>query len=232
MGRSPYDIGLMTRVLLVEDETRIASFVSRALTAEGMTVDTAADGIRGLSLAQTRRYDLVILDLLLPGKDGFTVLSSIMEQNPSQRVLVLSALGDVDAKVRCFEGGAADYLPKPFSLAELVARIRARLREPVVDQQLDRVLNLGAVRLDLVRRIANSGGKPAALSEREFLLLQALMRAEGDVCTRVQLLQDVWGYSFDPGSNVVDVYVGRLRSKLGSEAIETVRNVGYRIDVA
>ena len=157
MGRSPYDIRLMTRVLLVEDEARIASFVSRALTAEGMTVDTAADGIRGLSLAQTRHYDLVILDLLLPGKDGFTVLSSIMEQNPSQRVLVLSALGDVDAKVRCFEGGAADYLPKPFSLAELVARIRARLREPAVDQQLNRVLNLGAVRLDLVRRIANSG---------------------------------------------------------------------------
>ena len=126
----------------------------------------------------------MILDLLLPGKDGFTVLSSIMEQNPSQRVLVLSALGDVDAKVRCFEGGAADYLPKPFSLAESAALIRARLREPVVDQPLHRALNLGAVRLYLVRRIANSGGKPAALSEREFLLLQALMRAEGDVCTR------------------------------------------------
>lgn len=220
----------MARVLVVEDEPRIASFVSRALTAEGMTVDTAADGIRGLALAQTGRYQLVILDLLLPGTDGYSVLGGIMNHDPRQRVLVLSAVGDVDSKVRCFEGGAADYLPKPFSLPELIARVRARLREPE-STQLDKELTAGPIRLDLLGRIARCDGVTATLSEREFLLLQAMMRAHGEVCSREQLLQDVWGLSFDPGSNVVDVYVGRLRSKLGSEPIQTVRNVGYRIDV-
>lgn len=153
-----------------------------------------------------------------------------MKRDPRQRVLVLSAIGDVDAKVRAFDGGATDYLPKPFSLPELLARVRARLREPDTTP-LDRELRAGPVRLDLMRRIANADGTDVSLSEREFLLLQALMCAQGEVCTREQLLQDVWGFTFDPGSNVVDVYVGRLRAKLGTETIETVRNVGYRIDI-
>jgi DNA-binding response OmpR family regulator len=229
VGKGPYHGCPMTRVLLVEDEPRIASFVSRALTAEGISVDTAYEGTKGLTMAQTGRYQLVILDLLLPGTDGFSVLGGIMEHDPRQRVLVLSAIGDVDAKVRAFDGGAADYLPKPFSLPELLARVRARLREPD-SMPLDRELRAGSVRLDLMRRTASAAGNEVTLSEREFLLLQALMQSRGEVCTREQLLQDVWGFSFDPGSNVVDVYVGRLRAKLGTETIETVRNVGYRID--
>lgn len=218
----------MARVLLVDDERRIVSFVSRALSAEGFEVDSALDGIRGLELARTGRYELVVLDLLLPGQDGVSVLRNLMESRPDQRVLILSALSDVDSKVRCLQLGASDYLPKPFSLAELLARIRARLRQPASGPD-ERFLNVGSVRLDLMRRTADAGGGPVALSQREFLVLQHLMLKRGEVCSRQQLLADVWGYSFDPGSNVVDVCVGRLRAKLGPDVIETVRSVGYRI---
>jgi len=218
----------MSRVLLVDDEPRIVSFVSRALSAEGFQVDSALDGIRGLELARTGRYELVVLDLLLPGQDGVSVLQDLMEYRPDQRVLVLSALSDVSSKVRCLQLGASDYLPKPFSLAELLARVRARLRQPASGPD-DRFLNVGGVRLDLVRRVADAGDGAVALSGREFLVLQHLMLKRGEVCSRQQLLADVWGYSFDPGSNVVDVCVGRLRAKLGPDVIETVRSVGYRI---
>lgn len=218
----------MARVLLVDDERRIVSFVSRALSAEGFEVDSALDGIRGLELARTGRYELVVLDLLLPGQDGVSVLRNLMESRPDQRVLVLSALSDVNSKVRCLQLGASDYLPKPFSLAELLARVRARLRQPASGPD-ERFLDVGSVRLDLMRRMADAGGGPVALSQREFLVLQHLMLKRGEVCSRQQLLADVWGYSFDPGSNVVDVCVGRLRAKLGPDVIETVRSVGYRI---
>ena len=219
----------MSRVLVVDDEPKIVGFVSRALSAEGFQVDGATDGARGLELARTGGYELVVLDLLLPSIDGVTVLQELMDSRPSQRVLVLSALSDVDTKVRCLEFGASDYVSKPFALAELVARIRARLRQPASGRD-QRVLRLRAVTLDLTRRVADSGDGPVALSEREFLLLEYLMSRDGDVCTRQRLLADVWGYSFDPGSNVVDVCVGRLRAKLGADVIETVRNVGYRFD--
>lgn len=209
----------------------IVGFVSRALSAEGFQVDGATDGARGLELARTGGYELVVLDLLLPSIDGVTVLQELMESRPSQRVLVLSALSDVETKVRCLEFGASDYVSKPFSLAELVARIRARLRQPTAGPD-QRVIHLRGVTLDLRRRVANSGNGPVTLSEREFLLLEYLMRRDGEVCTRPRLLADVWGYSFDPGSNVVDVCVGRLRAKLGADVIETVRNVGYRFDAA
>lgn len=219
----------MPRVLVVDDEPRITSFVSRALSAEGFGVDAAHDGIRALDLARNGRYELVVLDLLLPGLDGLSVLRGIMESRPEQRVVVLSALSDVDSKVRCLELGASDYLPKPFALAELLARIRARLRQPS-GGPADRLLVSGGVTLDLMRRVADAGAGPVNLAEREFLLLQHLMLKEGEVCTRQRLLADVWGYSFDPGSNVVDVCVGRLRSKLGGDVIETVRSVGYRLN--
>jgi len=219
----------MPRVLVVDDEPRITSFVSRALSAEGFGVDAAHDGIRALDLARSGRYELVVLDLLLPGLDGLSVLRGIMESRPEQRVVVLSALSDVDSKVRCLELGASDYLPKPFALAELLARIRARLRQPS-GGPAHRLLVLGGVTLDLMRRVADAGAGPVNLAEREFLLLQHLMLKEGEVCTRQRLLADVWGYSFDPGSNVVDVCVGRLRSKLGGDVIETVRSVGYRLN--
>ena len=214
---------------MVDDEPRIVSFVSRALSAEGFQVDGAHDGARALELATRRRYELVVLDLLLPQLGGMSVLQELMEHRPEQRVLVLSALSDVETKVRCLEFGASDYLTKPFSLAELVARIRARLRQPAAGPRR-RFLEAGALRLDLTRRVVEIGQRRATLSEREFLLLEHLMRRGGDVCSRQELLADVWGYSFDPGSNVVDVCVGRLRSKLGPDVIETVRNVGYRFD--
>jgi DNA-binding response OmpR family regulator len=214
---------------VVDDEPRIVSFVSRGLAAAGFAIDSANDGVRALDLMRTRPYELVVLDLLLPGIDGMDVLRRIIERKPDQRVLVLSALSDVDSKVRCLELGASDYLAKPFALTELVARVRARLRQPGA-APMARTVEAGRVRLDLRRRTADSGGGPVGLSEREFLLLEHLMRANGETCTREELLAEVWGYSFDPGSNVVDVYVGRLRSKLGAEVIETVRNVGYRFE--
>lgn len=216
---------------MVDDEPRIVSFVSRGLAAAGFAIDRAHDGVRALDMMSTRPYELVVLDLLLPGINGIDVLRRIIERKPDQRVLVLSALSDVDSKVRCLELGASDYLAKPFALTELVARVRARLRQPGA-APLDRTLAVGQVRLDLRRRTADLGAGPVGLSEREFLLLEHLMRANGETCTREELLAEVWGYSFDPGSNVVDVYVGRLRSKLGPDVIETVRNVGYRFEAA
>jgi two-component system OmpR family response regulator len=214
-------------VLVVDDEPRIVSFVSRALSAEGFQVDGAHDGIRALELASTGSYELVVLDLLLPRLDGMAVLQGLMESRPDQRVLILSALSDVETKVKCLEFGASDYLSKPFSLAELVARVRARLRRPGAGPR-HRFLTAGALTLDLTRRIAELHGQRVTLSEREFLLLEHLVYQRGEVCSRQRLLADVWGYFFDPGSNVVDVCVGRLRAKLGKDVIETVRNVGYR----
>lgn len=216
----------MARVLVVDDEPRILSFVSRALASAGFAVEGAEDGEEALKRVRTGRYDLVILDLLLPGLDGVTVLRHIMDHQPDQRVLVLSALSDVETKVRCLETGTCDYLSKPFALAELIARVRTRLHHsPGV--QAHPVLKVGDVTLDLLRRTVDAGRGPIALSEREFLLLQHFMRRPEQVCTRQELLSDVWGYDFDPGSNVVDVYVARLRAKLGNHVIETVRNVGY-----
>jgi two-component system OmpR family response regulator len=221
----------MARVLVVDDEPRIVNFVSRALSAQGFGVDSAHDGLRALQLARSGRYELVVLDLLLPGLDGESVLRGIIEARPEQRVLVLSALADVESKVRCLELGASDYVAKPFALAELVARVRARIRQPAAGPG-ERQLRSGALTLDLVRRVVDTGKGQVTLSERQFLLLQHLMRKGGEVCSREQLLADVWGLSFDPGSNVVDVCVRRLRSKLGEDIIETVRRVGYRLQAA
>ena len=219
----------MTSVLVVDDEPRIASFVSRALSAEGFRVDSAGDGVQGLDLARSGRYELVVLDLLLPRLDGVTMLERLMDERPQQRVLVLSALSDVEEKVRCLELGASDYLSKPFALRELVARVRARLRQPAGGPE-HRYVRLGGVTLDRLRRVVDRGTGPIALTEREFDLLGYLMDRGGDTCSRMQLLADVWGFRFDPGSNIVDACVRRLRAKLGADVIETVRNVGYRFN--
>jgi len=218
----------MPDVLVIEDEPRVGSFVSRALQTAGFRVENARDGISGLELARSGRFALVILDLLLPGLGGLSVLQRIIERDPDQRVLILSALGDVESKVRCFELGASDYLPKPFALAELLARVRARVRYPTAEP-VDRFLQTEGVTLDLVRRAADVGRGPVSLSQREFLLLQTLMLRRGDVVSRQQLLSEVWGFSFHPGTNVVDVCIGRLRAKLGDDVIETVRGVGYQL---
>jgi DNA-binding response OmpR family regulator len=217
------------RILVVDDEPKLVGFVCRALAAEGLSVDGAMDGARALRLVEERDYELVVLDLLMPSLDGVTVLERIVKSRPRLPVLVLSALSDVESKVRCFELGAVDYLTKPFALAELRARIRARVGSS--NGTGETVLTNNGWRLDLRRRIVDTQDDTVQLSDREFLLLQHLMRYQGEVCTRAELLEDVWGCPFDPGTNVVDVYVGRLRAKLGSSVIATVRNVGYYVPV-
>jgi DNA-binding response OmpR family regulator len=222
----------MRRILVIDDEKKLVNVLARVLSAKGYRVDSAHDGTRGLELFRSGQYELVVLDLLLPDIDGTSVLAEAMSEQPDQRVLVLSSLSDVESKVRCLELGASDYLTKPFSLAELLARVRAQMRQPAESSNGHGLLRAGSLTLEVLRRVADGGAGPVRLSEREFLLLQHLMRKQGQVCTREQLLHEVWGYTFDPGTNVVDVYIGRLRAKLGSHAIETVRNVGYCVEQA
>ena len=219
------------RILVIDDEVSILSFVSRALRAHGFQADCARDGTHGLEFVRATDYQLVVLDLVMPNLDGVDTLKGIVAHRPEQPVLVLSALGDVESKVRCLEMGAVDYLTKPFALAELLARVRARIRS-AGGQAGDRYMRVGPVTLDLQRHVADGGEGPVALSSREFDLLLHLMRRAGTVCSREQLLLDVWDCPFDPGTNVVDVYIRRLRSKLGRETIETLRNIGYSLRAA
>lgn len=221
----------MSRVLVVDDEPGIVRFVSRALAAEGLSVDAVGDGVRALEIAAAGLHQLVILDLMLPSLDGVSVLRGILDRRPDQKIIVLSAIGEVESKVRCLDYGAVDYLAKPFAIAELIARVRARLRESGSPAN-DRWLQAAGLRLDLRRRTLHREDRKLPLSQREFLLLQHLMTRADEVCTREELLADVWGYAFDPGSNVVDVYVRRLRGKLDEGRIETVRNVGYVFQTA
>jgi two-component system, OmpR family, copper resistance phosphate regulon response regulator CusR len=218
----------LARILVIDDEHRILNFVSRGLRAHGYAVDAVSDPAQGLREALTGRYDVVVLDLLMPQLDGVSVLRRILEVRPSQAVVILSALADPESKVRCLELGAEDYLAKPFSLEELVARVRARLRK--AQEPGPTVLTAGDLRLDLIRREGDAGAGPVPLAEREFLLLQQLMANAGQTMSKERLLSSVWGYFFESGSNVVDVYVARLRRKLGPAAIETVRGEGYRVD--
>src|SRR4051794_40058296 len=215
----------MAQLLVVDDEPRIARFVSRALESHGHTVEVARTGEDALLKAAERDFGLIILDLLLPGLDGHAVLREMLARNSRSRVLMLSAVGDVESRVRCLRAGAVDYLAKPFAVAELLARVDSRLTEaPATAPQ--RWLQVGAMRLDLQRRVLYHGERATALSQREFILLGHLMRRAGEVCTRDELLSDVWGFCFDPGSNVLEVYVGRLRAKIDSWHIETGGNVG------
>src|SRR5690242_9577865 len=214
------------RILLVEDEPRIRDFITRALVTAGYEVTPAGCGTEGLRLAHASDYALVILDLIMPDIDGRLVLAQVLRERREQAVLVLSCLADVTTKVDCLELGAQDYLTKPFSLAELLARLRVRLRgEPHAHE----MLKAGDLSLDVGRLEANIGRGPVALTRLEFLLLRELMEHPGQSVGKGQLLASVWGYDFDPGSNVVDVCVRRLRSKLGFELIETVRGEGYRL---
>jgi two-component system, OmpR family, response regulator len=216
------------RVLVIDDEPRILNFVARELAAQGYEVGTASDPVRGLDMATEERYDLVILDLLMPGMHGREVLQRILSRNPRQPVIVLSALGDPASKVTCLELGADDYLAKPFSFEELLARVRARLRKN--GERDGVVLRAGRLLLDVVRREADVGSGRIPLAEREFLLLQELMKSAGRTVSKEWLLSSVWGYWFESASNVVDVYVARLRRKLGADVIVTVRGEGYRVD--
>ena len=205
------------RILLVEDEPRIRNFITRALVTAGYEVTPAGCGTEGLRLVQARDYDLVILDLIMPDIDGRLVLAQVLRERREQAVLVLSCLADVTTKVDCLELGAQDYLTKPFSLAELLARVRVRLR--VEPHAANEVLKAGVLILDVGRLEANIGHGPVPLTRLEFLLLRELMEHAGQSVGKGQLLASVWGYDFDPGSNVVDVCVRRLRSKLRLRAL-------------
>jgi DNA-binding response OmpR family regulator len=216
------------RILVVDDEPNILRLLSRALRGHGFDVECAADGLRGFEMLRTERYGLIILDLVMPGVDGIATLKMVMAAKPQQPVMVLSALTDVESKVRCLELGAADYLTKPFALDELLARVRARLREPASPGP-ELFISVGRLRLDLQRHSADVGNGEMMLSTREFELLLYMMRRAGTVCPRGQLLAEVWDTPFDPHTNVVDVFVRRLRRKLGANAIETFRNVGYAV---
>ncbi|KAA1398105.1 response regulator transcription factor [Aeromicrobium ginsengisoli] len=219
----------MNRILIVEDEDRIASFVAKGLKAEGFTPTVVGDGIAGLDYALTGEFDLMVLDIGLPGMDGFRILERVTAERPALPVIVLTARDSVTDTVAALEGGAADYMSKPFKFGELLARVRLRLRapgEPVPDDEL----SVGDVRVDLRRRRAYIGDREVELSARELTLAEVLIRNRGLVLSREQLLSQVWGYDFDPGSNVVDVYVGYLRKKLGADLVTTVRGLGYRVD--
>jgi DNA-binding response OmpR family regulator len=220
----------LARVLIVDDEPRICSFIGRALSAAGYAADTADAGAVGLRLALEGGYDLIILDLVMPDIDGRQVLSQVMTAHPDQAVIVLSCVADVSAKVDCLDRGAQDYLTKPFSLGELLARVRLRLRGETAVPHPE-VLRAGGVMLDTGRLAADVGHGPVPLTRLEFLLLRELAARPGQSVAKGRLLAAVWGYDFDPGSNVVDVCVRRLRSKLGFDLIKTVRGEGYQLVV-
>jgi DNA-binding response OmpR family regulator len=222
----------VSRVLVIDDERDITRFIQRALENDGHEVATANSGIDGLRLATQDPSDLVILDLAMPGFDGQAVLAAVKTQKPDQRVMILSAVGDVETRVQCLEQGAVDFLAKPFALRELLARVRCRVQDPAGNSDTGSVLSYGIVSLDLRRREARVHDTVVPLSSREFLLLSHLIRHGDNVCSRQELLAEVWGYDFDPGTNVVDVYVRRLRLKMPVDMIRTVRNVGYQLQSA
>ncbi|MFL4474635.1 response regulator transcription factor [Paeniglutamicibacter sp. MACA_103] len=219
----------MSRILIIEDEDRISSFVAKGLKASGFAPTVADTGKEGGYLAQTGDFELIILDLGLPDEDGFSVLSRIRSTNVDTPVIILTARSSVDDTVAGLEGGADDYMAKPFRFEELLARVRLRLR-PQAAAPEDQVIRVGPLELDSGSRRTRLHGREIDLSAREFGLAEAFMRNPGQVLSREQLLSRVWGYDFDPGSNVVDVYVRYLRNKLGAEWFTTVRGMGYRFE--
>jgi DNA-binding response OmpR family regulator len=226
------DSSLTPSILLVEDEPGIVDFLTRGLQAEGFAVRSAPDGCEGQRIALRESFDMVVLDLMLPGLPGLDVLARLRELKPELPVIVLTARGEIEDRVTGLDAGAADYLVKPFSLAELLARIRAQLR--VSAQTSTTTLQSGDIEVNLLTRKVRRAGIQVALSTTEFELLVYLMSHCDQVVTREQILSSVWGYQHDPATNVVDVYVGYLRRKLARPdspaPISTVRSVGYRLD--
>jgi two-component system, OmpR family, response regulator QseB len=220
----------MTQILIAEDEPRIASFIDKGLRAQGFTITIAVNASEALNLVQANEFDLMILDLGLPGGDGLAVLESLRGQGIQTPVIILTARDDINDKLAGLSGGADDYMTKPFRFEELLARIRLRMKpKPIANPGEELTLSVGNVVLNLRTRKAIVESQEVELPSREFTLAEAFFQHPGQVLTRQQLLDRVWGYDYDPGSNVVDVYVGYLRKKLGSELFETVRGVGYRL---
>ena len=218
----------MSRILIAEDEARIASFLEKGLSAGGFTTTVAVTGPEALRLARRGEFDLLILDVGLPGLDGFEVMHELRREGSRLPIVMLTARDGVADTVAGLEGGADDYVTKPFRFEELLARVRARLREertPVATE-----LEVGDLSLDLRTRQVRVAGAAVELSAREFALAELFFRHPGQVLSREQILSHVWGYDFDPGSNVVDVYVGYLRKKIGSERISAIRRMGYRLE--
>jgi DNA-binding response OmpR family regulator len=218
----------VSRILIAEDEPRLSSFLEKGLAAAGYATTVVDDGGTASLMARDEDFDLLILDIGLPGKDGFQVLSEIRAASQRMPVIVLTARDELEDKVGGLEGGADDYVTKPFRFEELLARVRARLRTE--GEGGSPVIRVGEIALDPRTRRVVVDGEDRELSAREFSLLEVLMRHPNQVMSREQLLSQVWGYDFDPASNVIDVYVGYLRRKLGTNAIETVRGAGYRLN--
>ena len=217
----------MNRILIAEDEPRLASFLEKGLRANGYMTTVVEDGHVASIVARDAEFDLVILDIGLPGMDGFRVLQELRGRGQRLPILVLTARDDVHDKVAGLDLGADDYMTKPFRFEELLARVRVRLRAD--PRESPTTLETGGIALDLRSRRARSGGEEVALTAREFTLLETFMRHPGQMLSREQILSHVWGYDYYPGSNVVDVYIGYLRRKLGDGVIETVRGMGYRL---
>jgi two-component system, OmpR family, response regulator QseB len=219
----------MNRILIVEDEPRLASFLEKGLKANAFSTTVVDDGAAASLMANDEDFDLLILDLGLPGKDGLAVLSELRARGQQLPTIILTARDDVEEKVAGLEGGADDYMTKPFRFEELLARVRVRLRAETGTAQ-PAVMRVGSVVLDPRTRRVAADGSTLELSAREFTMLQTFMQHPGQVLSREQLLSHVWGYDHDPGSNVVDVYVGYLRRKVGQQRIQTVRGAGYRFE--
>lgn len=219
------------KVLIVEDEKKIASLIRKELEARGFAVDVSHHGDEGYTLATTRPYDVVVLDIMLPGRDGLSILRNLRERRMDVPVLLLTARSELNERLEGLDLGADDYLTKPFFVEELGARIQALGRR--ASGNLRSLLNVGDLSLNLLTRDVTRADRRIDLTNREFVLLERLMRSPGRVFTRAQILEQVWSSDFDPGSNLVDVYVQRLRKKVDGESaerlIETIRGVGYRI---
>jgi two-component system, OmpR family, response regulator len=219
----------VTHILIIEDEERIASFLVKGFRAQGFTTEVVSTGNEGLARARSGESDLVILDIGLPDRDGFSVLEELRRSDTRLPVVILTARDSVDDTVAGFDGGANDYVTKPFKFDELLARVGARLRDRE-REPIEYVLRVGDVVLDLRTRQAQIGERRIDLSAREFALAELFFRHPGQVLSREQILSNVWGYDFDPSSNIVDVYVGYLRKKLGPNSITSVRGMGYRLE--
>ena len=217
------------RVLVVEDQKKTASFIRKALEAEGFIVDVCHNGENAFAAATATAFDGIVLDIMLPGSDGLNVLRRLREQKDRTPVLLLSARGAVNERIEGLNAGADDYLPKPFAVAELVARIRALSRRG--GESKSTTLRIADLSLDTILHQAQRGGKTFDLTTREFRLLEFLMRSAGHICGRMNILEKVWDYDFDPGTNLVDVYMRRLREKIDGDCetklLHTVRGVGY-----